>query len=120
MYAFTNGPVRVALVLVLALMTGMASAQTHGNGQQGNNVRSVAPGSGGSGYKKPDCPVTHVSANCLPRRKMPRAVSKDQCECQIRRVNNGKTTLWVRDCYVQLPDETVYFCKPPIHGLPRG
>lgn len=115
-----NIPVRVALVLAITLTSGISFAQTFNpnNGQQGG--RNAPAKSVGSSFKGLDCPVTHVSNNCLPRRKMPRAASKDSCECQVRRVKNGATTLWVRDCYVQLPDETVYFCKNPIHQPPRG
>lgn len=120
MIALKNIPVRVALVLAITLTSGIASAQKFDSSNNQQTTRTATAGSGGSSYVKPNCPVSYVSANCLPRQKMPRAASKDECQCQVRRVNQGKTTLWVRDCYVQLPDETVYFCKNPIHQPPRG
>lgn len=66
-----------------------------------------------------DCNKNPLLVGCPPQQKYPQAASKDECSCELNRVNVGKRTLWVRNCYVQLPDRTIYYCKNPIHTPPK-
>ena len=113
-----KNPARFTLALVFALTSGISFAQKFDRGPNNNPLSTTSRES--SNYKGLNCPVTHVSGRCLPRQNLPRANSREDCGCRVKKVKNGKTTLWVRDCYVQLPDNTVFFCKPPIHKMPRG
>lgn len=66
-----------------------------------------------------DCKKNPLAVGCPPQQKYPKAASKEECSCELNRVNVGKRTLWVRNCYVQLPDRAIYYCKNPIHTPPK-
>ncbi len=88
-----------------------ANAQTH--------QKPPPVAQGGSSFQVIDCQKNPLAVGCPPQQKYRKAASKDECSCELNRVNVGKRTLWVRNCYVQLPDRTIYYCKNPIHTPPK-
>lgn len=60
----------------------------------------------------PNCATANIRG-CRPRLPMPRFVSKESCECKVNVIRSGGRTIQVKDCYGQLPDNTVHFCKNP-------
>ena len=96
-----------SLALLVALGSSIASvqAQRSPNGQQ--TSRSTPEGE--KSIIDPKC-ITHV---CQPRRQLRKVVSRESCECKINVIRSGGRTIQVKDCYVSLPDNTIYYCKNP-------
>lgn len=108
----------IAIIAMVAALSSGANAQTRPG--PNDKVPKITTQQTGSEFKKPDCPVTYVDSRCLPRRPLPKVASKQDCECEVVKVNSGGRTLWVRNCYLQLPDNTVFYCKPTPHLKPAG
>jgi hypothetical protein len=98
----------LALVAALGAAVISAPAQQQSTNNQGQETGRSTPESEKSTFD-PNC-ITHV---CQPPRQMRRVASRESCECKINVIRSGGRTIQVKDCYVALPDNTVYFCKNP-------
>jgi hypothetical protein len=114
--------INVMTILSIAAISASVAFVAPATAQKQNEraKATAQTSSGGTDYTKPNCPITYVSDRCLPPKRLRKVASKEECSCEVIRVNSGSRTLWVRNCYVQLPDETVYYCKSPIHQPPRS
>lgn len=99
----------LALVAALGMSIVSASAQRQSTNNQGQQSgRSTSQGE--RSVINPNC-ITHA---CQPPRRMPRPVaSRESCECSISVIRSGGRTIQVKNCYVQLPDSSVFYCKNP-------
>jgi hypothetical protein len=100
--------VSFAAVMVAGLIAIPAEAQRQGPSNRNQPTHSTPNGEGSSTIN-PNC-ITHV---CKPKKPMRKVSSKESCECGINVIRSGGRTIQVKDCYVQLPDNTVHFCKNP-------
>jgi hypothetical protein len=97
-----------SLALILAVGFAVAPAVA----QQRQAPTREAPEGESSTAINPNC-ITANIRGCRPRLPMPRFDSKESCECKVNVIRSGGRTLQVKDCYGQLPDNTVHFCKNP-------
>jgi hypothetical protein len=80
-----------------------------------NRVPGI-PGGGGNGPSAPPlrpCPpgtITHV-VDCRPWTPPRRVASEDKCECHVKYQTINGQRVAVRDCYVLLPNDQVYYCE---------
>lgn len=101
--------VSFATILAAGLISMPAEAQRQGGNNQGQQTTRSTPNGESSTATRPNC-ITHA---CQPPRKIRKVASKESCECSINVIRSGGRTIQVKDCYVQLPDNTVHFCKNP-------
>lgn len=100
--------VSIALIAAMGMSVLPASAQQQSTNNQGQQSGRSTP-EGEKSTFNPNC-ITHV---CQPPRRMRRVASRESCDCTINVIRSGGRTIQVKDCYVQLPDNTVFFCKNP-------
>ncbi len=101
----------IAVISISVAMIAPASAQkSPGN----KDVSAPSKSSDNFDSNNPNCPPGIAVTGCGHKTPLPRVTSKTDCECQIRRVRSGNRILLIKDCYVQLPNDTVFFCKEPI------
>jgi hypothetical protein len=109
--SFLSAKITVAS-LALAVAFGAAVVSAPAQQQSTNNQGQQSERSTPEGEKSlfdPNC-ITHV---CQPPRQMRKVASRDSCDCTVNVIRSGGRTIQVKDCYVQLPDNTVFFCKNP-------
>lgn len=98
----------LALAATLGVLVAPAQAQNQTTGNNGSQTSRSAP-EGEKSVINPNC-ITHV---CRTPRPVRRVVSRESCECKVNVIRSGGRTIQVKDCYVALPDNTVYYCKNP-------
>jgi hypothetical protein len=101
----------VSLALVVAM--GFAIAPALAQQAPGRTApEPSAPEGEKSSAINPNC-ITANIRGCRPRLPMPRFASKESCSCKVNVIRSGGRNIQVKDCYGQLPDNTVHFCKNP-------
>ena len=100
-------PAKFGMVIILGIAAAPAMGQQTGPSNNPGPSRSAPEGE--KSTFNPNC-ITHV---CPPRRPMRKVASRESCECKVNVIRSGGRTIQVKDCYVQLPDNTVHFCKSP-------
>lgn len=101
--------VSFAAMLAAGLVSIPAEAQRQSANTQGQQTTRSTPNGESSSAINPNC-ITHA---CQPKKPMRKVSSKESCECSVNVIRSGGRTIQVKDCYVQLPDNTVHFCRNP-------
>ena len=102
-----------SFAIVIAIGFAVAPAQAQRPSPNNPGPATHATPEGENSLKNPNCRIGAVSKGCQPRRQLRKVVSRESCECKINVIRSGGRTIQVKDCYVALPDNTVYYCKNP-------
>lgn len=109
-----------ALFVPAMALTGMTAEAVTGNSEAfaqvspPNQQRPPVPESsnGATTPELPPCPPGAApTPNCRPWNPPRRAESEEDCECQITYQTMNGQRVAVRDCYVLLPNDKVYYCE---------
>lgn len=108
----------ITLVAAAAFMISadLASAQTAGNGPNGNGGRGPDRGGQGGALDAAgwgNCPPGVATHACKPPRRVKRIAINEGCECNTKPVRVGRGITYVMDCYYYDPNRNAQrYCEP--------